>query len=96
MPYLILAAFVFAVGGSTSAGDPGDAMRMFTHATPGQVQLAFDDEVYGDRDTDDDDSAEPNDRDHSYFDDDDDDDSAHEHDDDDGGDDDEFEHSERA
>lgn len=97
MPYLLLATFVLAITGSSSAGDSGAAMRMLTHATSSHVQLAFDDGVYGDRDSDHDDNAEPNDHDHSYFDDDDDDDdTAHGRDDDDGWDADEFEHGERA
>lgn len=95
MPFAALALALLVLSGPAAAGDA--AKQGLTPATPQSLTLAFDDEAYGSRDDDDEESAPPGDRDPGYDNDDDGDDSAHgPADDDDGWDIDEYEHSERA
>ena len=100
MPYLVLAVALLVLSGPVNSGPLGTPTNpRITQTTPSPLILAFDDEVYGESDNDDDDTLDPDDRDYSYGDDgdDDDDDSAHGPDnDDDGWDMDEYERSERA
>lgn len=98
MPYLVLAVALLVLSGPIDSGALATSSKpALTHAAAGELRLALDDEVYGDRD--DDQTVDPDNYGYGYGDDDDDDqdDSARNRDDDDDGwDIDEFERSERA
>jgi hypothetical protein len=95
MPFAALALALLVLSGPAAAHDA--AKSSLLPATSQSLMLAFDDEAYGNRNDDDEESVPPADRDYGYDNDDDGDDSAHgPADDDDGWDIDEYEHSERA
>lgn len=95
MPLPALAVTLLLVSNPTLAGPPQQASLLKDN---GRLVLAYDDNVYGNRDDDDDESAAPDEHGRSYEDDgNDESDSAHgPDDDDDGWDLPEYEHSERA
>jgi hypothetical protein len=101
MPFAVLAVALLILSGlsgpidTAAAGDP--ARPVLAHPAP-TLLLAFDDDVFGDRDDDDEERADPRDHDNRYDDDanDDDDDSARGPDDDDDWDVDQYPRGERA
>lgn len=98
MPYVVFAVALLVLSGPIDSGALAASSKpALAHAAPGELLLAFDDEVYGDRD--DDESVDPDNYGSGYGDDQDDDqdDSARNRDDDDDGwDIDEYGRSERA
>lgn len=98
MPYVVLAVALLVLSGPIDSGSFADSSKSaLSQADQGKLLLAFDDEVYGDRN--DDESVDPDNYGYGYGDDEDDDgdDSARNRDDDDDGwDIDEYERSERA
>lgn len=97
MPFAALAVALLVLAGPVGTAAAGDLSKpSLAQPVPVSLLLAFDDNVYGDRDDDEDDNASPDN--FNYGDnDDDEDDSAHgPGDDDDGWDIDPYERSERA
>ncbi len=98
MPYLVFAVALLVLSGPIDPGALASSSKpALAHAAAGNLRLAFNDKVYGDRDEGE--SVDPDNYGYGYGDDEDDDqdDSAgNREDDDDGWDIDEFERSERA